>query len=103
MTNKNYVCTIVAILSIGVLLTYFYQFHVGLSNRQSDWSDFATFFASTLSPVLAESGAASSNGEARRLIQSGAISINGIKVNEDQVIEDRSLIKKGKNTFVLVK
>ena len=53
MTNKNYVCTIVAILSIGVLLTYFYQFHVGLSNRQSDWSDFATFFASTLSPVLA--------------------------------------------------
>ena len=51
----------------------------------------------------AESGAASSNGEARRLIQSGAISINGIKVNEDQIIEDSSLIKKGKNTFVLVK
>ena len=57
----------------------------------------------SLISVLAESGAASSNGEARRLIQSGAISINGIKVNEDQIIEDSSLIKKGKNTFVLVK
>ena len=57
----------------------------------------------SLISVLAESGAASSNGEARRLIQSGAVSINGIKVNEDQMIEDSSLIKKGKNTFVLVK
>lgn len=46
--------------------------------------------------------AVSSNGEAKRLISSNAISINGQKIAEDQVINGRALIKKGKNTFVLV-
>ena len=53
--------------------------------------------------TLVESGAATSNGEARRLIESGAVSVNGEKLAEDTTIEARSLIKKGKNSFVLVK
>lgn len=43
-----------------------------------------------------------SKGEARRLISGGAISINGLKIAEDINVEEVSLIKKGKNTFILV-
>ena len=57
----------------------------------------------SLVTALVASGATASNGEARRLIQSGAISVNGMKINEDQPIGPRSLIKKGKNTFVLTR
>ncbi len=52
--------------------------------------------------ALVSTGAVSSNGEARRMIRSGAISVNGQKITEDQPVEARSLVKKGKNTFVLV-
>ena len=52
--------------------------------------------------ALVISGVASSNGEARRLIQSGAVSVNGEKVSEDRPLHQQSLVKKGKNTFVLV-
>jgi tyrosyl-tRNA synthetase len=45
---------------------------------------------------------ASSNGEARRLIEQGAISINGQKITANQEVNKPSLIKKGKNTFILV-
>jgi tyrosyl-tRNA synthetase len=58
---------------------------------------------SSLIEVLVKSGLALSNGEARRLISSGAVSINGEKVSEDRVISLVSLIKKGKNSFVLVR
>ena len=54
-------------------------------------------------PALVESGVATSNGEARRLIAGGAISVNGEKVMDDQVLTAPSLIKKGKNNFVLVR
>jgi tyrosyl-tRNA synthetase len=57
----------------------------------------------SLIEALVETGQASSNGEARRLIASGAISINSEKVSDDQIINSISLIKKGKNSFVLVK
>ncbi len=57
----------------------------------------------TVIGALVASGVASSNGEARRLIESGAISINGKKVADDMPIEMHSLIKKGKNNFVLVR
>ena len=57
----------------------------------------------SLIEVLVESTLAASNGEARRLLQSNAISINGVKVADDRVIETLSLIKKGKNNFVLVR
>ena len=52
--------------------------------------------------ALVESGAVSSNGEAKRLLKSGAISLNGEKLAENKVINDTSLLKKGKNTFVLI-
>jgi tyrosyl-tRNA synthetase len=46
---------------------------------------------------------ASSNGDARRLIDGGAVSVNGEKVDEDFVINEPALIKKGKNNFILVR
>ena len=53
--------------------------------------------------ALVNSGIVLSNGEARRLIQSGAVSVNGDKINESQIINNVSLVKKGKNSFVLVR
>lgn len=52
--------------------------------------------------ALVISGAVSSNGEARRLLKSGAISLNGEKIAEDQAVNTTSLLKKGKNSFVLI-
>lgn len=56
----------------------------------------------TVIETLVEAGIASSNSEARRFISGGAISINGQKTTEDVAITVTSLIKKGKNSFVLV-
>lgn len=53
--------------------------------------------------ALVDSGIAKSKGEARRLLQGGAISVNGNKVLEDAEISGRSLVRKGKNSFILVK
>lgn len=53
--------------------------------------------------LLTNSGLAASKGEARRLIQGGAVSVNGEKIAEDQAITNRSLVKKGKNSFLLVR
>lgn len=53
--------------------------------------------------VLVAAGIANSNGEARRLIQGSAISINGTKISEPIHVSSPSLVKKGKNTFVLVR
>lgn len=58
---------------------------------------------STLVDSLVQAGVASSNGEARRLILGGAISVNGNKVIDDQPMVQLALIKKGKNNFVLVR
>ena len=52
--------------------------------------------------ALVVSGAVSSNGEAKRLLKSGAISLNSEKIAEDQAVNTTSLLKKGKNTFVLI-
>ena len=52
--------------------------------------------------ALVESGAVGSNGEVKRLLKSGAISLNGEKLAENKVVNDTSLLKKGKNTFVLI-
>lgn len=57
----------------------------------------------TIVEVLVESGSAASNGEARRLIAGGAVSVNGEKVSEDRSLTDLSLVKKGKNSFILVR
>ncbi|MEO8691783.1 MAG: tyrosine--tRNA ligase [Candidatus Saccharimonas sp.] len=52
--------------------------------------------------ILVTAGTAKSNGDARRLITSGAVSVNQQKVLEDQPISSKSLVKKGKNSFILV-
>lgn len=53
--------------------------------------------------ALVTAGFASSNGEARRLMTGGAVSLNGEKISEDTTITVTSLVKKGKNNFVLVR
>ena len=53
--------------------------------------------------TLTASGLVASNGEAKRLIANNAISINGQKIADDVMITERSLVKKGKNNFVLVR
>lgn len=53
--------------------------------------------------ALIESGAVSSATEARRLVVEGAVRVNGTKISEDIDLDSTSLVKKGKNTFLLVK
>lgn len=53
--------------------------------------------------ALVVGGAAASNGEARRLIAGGGVTVNGQKIAEDFQIQDTSLVKKGKNSFILVR
>ena len=57
----------------------------------------------SLIEVLVGTENASSNGDARRLIEGGAVSVNGEKVAADVVISEPSLVKKGKNSFILVR
>jgi len=58
---------------------------------------------STLIDALVTSGNAASNGEAKRLIEGGAVSMNGEKATEDFIINSTALLKKGKNNFILVR
>jgi tyrosyl-tRNA synthetase len=57
----------------------------------------------TIIEALVEAGVVASNGEARRLITGGGVSVNGEKIAEDATIDMPSLVKKGKNSFVLVR
>ena len=52
--------------------------------------------------ALVQAGVAGSNGQARRLLADGAVSVSGRKLAEDETLATPSLIKKGKNSFVLV-
>lgn len=52
---------------------------------------------------LVSAGYAQSNGEARRLIEGGAVSLNGVKASADQSVAGTTLVKKGKNSFILVR
>ena len=56
-----------------------------------------------VSDVLLAAGLASGTGDARRLIDAGAVSVNGAKLTENIEIAGVSLVKKGKNGFVLVR
>jgi tyrosyl-tRNA synthetase len=55
------------------------------------------------SRALHKAEIAKSLGDARRLIESGAVSVNGSKIQQDAMLTSTSLIKKGKNSFVLVR
>lgn len=56
---------------------------------------------STVIESLVSNGLATSNSEARRLLAAGAVTLNGQKISGDQQITDKSLLKKGKNSFIL--
>jgi tyrosyl-tRNA synthetase len=58
---------------------------------------------SSVVDLLADSGLAASKGEARRLILGGAVSLNGEKITDDQTVNQSTLLKKGKNSFLLVR
>lgn len=62
-----------------------------------------TVSAGDITDVLKAAGIAESNSEVNRLLQSGAISINGEKVLENTSVNSPSLVKKGKNNFILVR
>ena len=53
--------------------------------------------------VLVEAQLASSNGDARRLIEGGAVTLGNEKISSDQTMDTASLLKKGKNSFVLIR
>ena len=57
----------------------------------------------TVIEALVTAGVSASNGEARRLITGGGVMVNGQKITEDFKIQDTSLVKKGKNSFILVR
>lgn len=53
--------------------------------------------------ALVGTGLASSKGEARRLVEGGAVSLGEVKVAENQKISEMTVIRKGKNQFALVR
>lgn len=57
----------------------------------------------SLVAALVEGRVVDSNGAARRLIEAGAVSVNGEKATSDKTLDSSCLIKKGKNSFVLIK
>lgn len=57
---------------------------------------------STVIEALIESKVVNSNSEARRLISSGGISVNGQKIDQDSELTSVSLVRKGKNSFILI-
>lgn len=57
----------------------------------------------TVVEIMVGAGVASGSGDAKRLISGGALTVNGEKISADQVVDSIGLVKKGKNSFVLVK
>ncbi len=53
--------------------------------------------------VLSVTAVASGTGDAKRLIAGGAITVDGQKIDSDKVLENLCLVKKGKNSFILVR
>lgn len=62
-----------------------------------------SYIGKTVVDILVDTKEVTSKGEARRLIESGAITIENEKVSNDTVINKLTLIKKGKNKFILIK
>lgn len=53
--------------------------------------------------ALVATGLAASKSEARKLAAAGAISVNGTKVNDDTLVAQVAILKRGKNKFAVVK
>jgi tyrosyl-tRNA synthetase len=62
-----------------------------------------TVQATSVVEVLQAANLVAGSGEAKRLIAGGGVSLNGERVSEDAAVSAPALIKKGKNTFVLVR
>lgn len=56
----------------------------------------------TVSEILIETNFARSKGEAKRLISANSISFNSNKLQEDIQITEKGLLRKGKNSFILI-
>ena len=56
----------------------------------------------TVSEILIETNFAKSKGEAKRLISANSISFNSNKLQDDIQITEKGLLKKGKNSFILI-
>ena len=52
--------------------------------------------------VLASSGACESNGEAKRAIRQGGVSINGAKISDEKAELGREALVNGKYIFVRI-
>ena len=87
-----------------------------LFSRETDFTEFTADeineFAQYLPVVkkgvmlvdaLVDNGLAESKKKAREFLSAGAITINGVKVNDDIKLEQTVIIKKGKNKFLVVK
>lgn len=87
-----------------------------LFDRNTDFADFSEDeiieFANylptigkgvTLVDALASSGLASSKKKAREFLTQGAITVSGVKVQDDIELMQTAIIKKGKNKFLIVK
>jgi tyrosyl-tRNA synthetase len=67
---------------------------------------FSTNSGVDLVTILTESNLASSKGEARRFIESGAVYVNGIQASEllaEKLIHGYAIVRRGKNTQTVVK
>ena len=53
--------------------------------------------------ALVKTGLADSKKKAREFIAQGAISINGVKINDEIALNQTAILKKGKNKFAVVK
>lgn len=62
----------------------------------------STRLSETLTKTLTLGGLTESISEARRLMKAGGITVNGRKIGEDELITETTLIKRGKNKFLLV-
>lgn len=87
-----------------------------LFDRNTDFADFSEDeiieFANYLPTIgkgvmlvdaLVSSGLASSKKKAREFLTQGAITVSGVKVQDDIELMQTAIIKKGKNKFLIVK
>lgn len=75
---------------------------LGKADLEMLGEEIPTTKAHTIMQALIKTSVTPSNSEARRLIAAGAISLDGEKITEEQAVKSPALIKKGKNTFLLV-
>jgi tyrosyl-tRNA synthetase len=76
-----------------------------LTNEEIDMlaAELPTAERGNIVDILVSAGVAQSKGEAKRLLAGGGVTVNSQKIDESYEIIDTSLVKKGKNSFVLVR